>query len=92
MFVFETWRDFFDAMESGLCDDASHIFTGSFFRDLPLTAVETTYGGTVDMLFERALLPLHGHGLDSYNIAGDLLNCAIRHHVKGAERFQKAAR
>lgn len=92
MFVFETWRDFFDAIESGLCDDASHIFTGSFYRDWPLTATPTTYGDTVDMLFELALLPMYGHGLNSYNLAGDLLNCVIRQHVKGAERFQEAAR
>lgn len=82
MFVFETWQDFFTALASGLCDDDSRISFGSFWREPDI--MPRNHGGTVDMLFERALLPMKGHGVQATWRAGDLRDCAIRHDVKVA--------
>lgn len=80
MLIFATYQDFLHALSSGLCDDDSRVSFGSFWRDPQV--MPRVYGGTVDMSFELALLPMRGRGLQATWRAGDLRDCIARCDVK----------
>lgn len=80
MLIFATYQDFLHALSSGLCDDDSRVSFGSFCRDPQV--MPRVHGGTVDMSFELALLPMRGRGLQATWRAGDLRDCIARRDVK----------
>lgn len=80
MLIFATYQDFLHALSSGLCDDGSRVSCGSFWRDPQL--MPRVHGGSVDMSFELALLPVRGRGLQATWRAGDLRDCIARRDVK----------